>query len=278
MKIIFDNIFLKHKIEGHVENPERLRELLESVDKSDFIKPINGEEHLDLCHSEVYINKIKSLEGKGYLDMDTYYCEDTFKAACYSAGAAIQAAENQAFSIGRPPGHHALKDRAMGFCIFGNMAIAAKYLSGKEKKVAILDIDVHHGNGTQDLVKGDPRILFCSVHQTPFYPGTGLEGEENAINIPLPAGTSDDAYIRKLEEKFVPALHRFDPDYIGISAGFDSYFKDPMPNLGNMFYISSKTYKWIADLIKSYKYFFILEGGYNPTSVKEGVMFFMERL
>ena len=277
MKIIYDEIFLKHSNEQHVEKKDRLKLLLPELENYKVIKPTNGEDYLSLAHSNQYIELIKNLEGEGFLNPDTYYNEFTFEAACYSAGASIQAIEKQAFALTRPPGHHALQDNSMGFCIFSNMAIATKYLSNQGKKVAILDIDCHHGNGTQNAVIHDENILFCSFHQSPFYPGTGLENIDNCINIPIARGTGDEV-IDKLEKEFIPKLNKFQPDYIGVSAGFDSYYKDKHPVLGNDLNITEKTFEWVADLVKSYKHFFLLEGGYQPISIKEGVLYFIENL
>jgi acetoin utilization deacetylase AcuC-like enzyme len=289
MKVIFDEVYLEHDNPLHIENAGRLSLILEELSSKDFIKPENGEKSLSLCHSADYVSRIRKLKGSGFIPEanlsslyddetgDTYYNEKTFKAACYAAGGAVKASERQGFALVRPPGHHARKNRAAGLCIFNNMAIAAKRLSGQGKKTAILDIDCHHGDGTQELVEGDDNVLFCSFHQSPFYPGSGLRDEGNAVNIPLPAGSGDDVVIRKLEEKFVPRLEDFGADFIGVSAGFDSYYKDKTPELGNSLNVTEKTYAWVADLLSSYKKFFVLEGGYKPESVREGVLFFLSR-
>ncbi|MCX5785621.1 MAG: histone deacetylase [Elusimicrobia bacterium] len=274
MKLIFHPLFLKHELAGHPEKPERL-----SLLKLDnYVAAENGEKYLSLAHEAAYIKKIKGMSlaiaadattprsepGKAeHLDSDTYVSRDTYEAACYAAGAAVQAAGTGGFALTRPPGHHAPYG---GFCIFNNMAIAVKTAG---KRTFIIDWDAHHGNGTEALLKNDKNVMCFSTHQAPLYPWTGLRSRGNAINIPLKAGAGDEDYLRIVEKKLRPALEAFQPELVGVSAGFDSYYKDAgmLTNLR----LTQKSYEAVCKAIARYKVFFLLEGGYNPESVKDGV-------
>lgn len=272
MDVFYDEIFLKHDTgKMHPENAGRLGPLLESLDKKLLKKPRNGEEFLTLAHTSEYIDKVKHVcnEG-GTLDIDTPVSKDSYKAACFAVGATIDASENRGFALVRPPGHHAFADRGSGFCIFNNMAIAALKLAEK-KKVFILDIDVHHGNGTEELVLDKPNIKFLSIHQNPLYPGTGLKNRgKNVINLPLPPGTGDKEYIKVLESNVKPEIEKFKPDVIGVSAGFDAYHLDQGSVASNALVLTKKSYEAIRKLLKPYNSFYALEGGYNPQSILEG--------
>lgn len=273
MEIIFNKIFLEHNTGIHPENKNRFS-LFKSL-KDTELK--SGEKHLKLGHTKEYIEHVKqSCKMEQPLDPDTPTCKKSYEAACYAVSASILASKKQAFALVRPPGHHATRDRGMGFCIFNNMAITAKYNAKQNKKIFILDIDIHHGNGTEDIIKGDKNILYASIHQNPLYPGTGLKSTENCINIPLPPGIRDEQYIKALETHIAPAIRKFNPDIIGVSAGFDAYYKDAGYVAGNYFFLTGKTYKRIKQLLEQYKVFYVLEGGYNPESVYEGVKFFID--
>ena len=276
MEIIYNKIFLRHKVPFHPENPERLSLFRDLKDS----KIENGEEFLKFAHAKEYIQLVKkSSENGAPLDLDTYTNESSYEVACYAVGATIKAAEKNAFALVRPPGHHARKNSAMGFCIFNNIAIAAKYLASQGKNVFVADIDLHHGNGTEEIVQNEKNIQYFSIHQNPCYPGTGLRKQGNAINIPVPYETNDKEYIRILEKEFKPALENFNPDIVAVSAGFDSYYLD-LDSLGEGlgFSITLKSFGKFAEIIKPYRKFFALEGGYRPETVKECVDFFRAEL
>jgi len=273
MKLTYNKIFLEHETGNNPENKDRLRFFKNLPDT----KIENGEQYLRLVHSPPYVNFIKRCCEQGQsIDGDTILSKKSFEVACYAVGAAIQAAKENGFALVRPPGHHASKNKGAGFCVFNNIAIATKYLLEHGKKVFILDFDLHHGNGTQDIFLGEENVMYLSLHQSPQYPGTGLKSEKNCINIPLKFGTGDEEYISHLEEKLVPALEKFKPDVVAVSAGFDGYHKD-LGYLGKDvgFKLTTKSYEKIKEILSSYKTFYVLEGGYNPESIKEGVEIFI---
>ena len=269
MKLIYNKVFLEHNTGNHPENKERLKHFFKLPDT----KIESGEKYLRLAHSQKYIDIVKSAsEKEWFLDSDTQLSKESYKVACYAVGATIMASEKNAFALVRPPGHHAMSDQGMGFCIFNNMAIAALHLLENKKRVFVLDIDVHHGNGTEQILLNKKNLIYCSLHQIYSYPGSGFNSHNNCINIPLPLGTEDKEYIEKIDRFVKPRLEEFNPDIVGVSAGFDSYYKDfryMNPIVG--FKLTEKSYKEIKTMINGYDHFFVLEGGYNPESVKEGV-------
>jgi acetoin utilization deacetylase AcuC-like enzyme len=187
------------------------------------------------CHDEAYVALLRSIRESTWLDGDTPASQTSFEAALLSAGAAIEAVERSGFALARPPGHHALPERAMGFCLLNNAAIAVRHAQTELglERVAILDWDVHHGNGTQAIFWSDPGVFYASLHEWPFYPGTGgpTEQTETVLNVPMSAGSGDEEYLHAFDHTVAPALERFRPDLLIVSAGFDAHVDDPLAGM-----------------------------------------------
>ena len=247
---------------------------------------------LSLVHSEWHIANVREVaEGDGgWLDADTAVSVGSYQAALYAAGGVIEATEavmqgavDNAFALVRPPGHHAVSQRAMGFCLFNNIAIAARYALAKHnlERIAIIDFDVHHGNGTQESFYHDPQVLYLSTHESPFYPGTGSIGETGrdeargtTVNIPLPASCGDNEYLSVFEQIVVPTVRRFDPQLIMVSAGYDAHWADGLA----MMQVSVTGFVRMVRIIKELatelcggKLVLTLEGGYNLNALASSV-------
>ena len=272
----------------HPERPERVEAVRLGIEGSgldvvDIEAPPIDRRDLALVHDPAYISMIEGfcLRGGGALDMDTVVSAESWEAALRSAGA-VKVLIDQlrteddatGFAVTRPPGHHALRSQAMGFCIFNNVAVAAMVLRSGGERVAILDWDVHHGNGTQGIVGPDPEILYVSIHQSPFYPFNGLvsdvdtDAKGTTINVPVPAGTGGDAYRRAWGEIVMPVMSQFQPDWVLVSAGFDAHVDDFLASLR----LEASDYGWmakrLAELHPPERTVFALEGGYDLTALR----------
>lgn len=305
-KIFIDSLFLEHQTGYyHPEVPERLIAIQQELESKNLIskfKSLNQrfakKEEIELVHNKFYIDYVEQLckKGGGYLDGDTPVSKESYKAAILAVGSGLEAVEEvlenktkRVLLLLRPPGHHSLKSRGMGFCVFNNIAIAARYALKKGlRKIAILDWDVHHGNGTQDEFYKEKEILFISIHQYPFYPGTGSmdevgigEGEGFTLNIPMQRGSTDSDYKKAFENKIIPKLSEYEPEIILISAGFDAHKNDPLGGIE----LSTSMYEWMTEKIVSFanqccegRVISFLEGGYSLPDLAESVRIHSEVL
>jgi acetoin utilization deacetylase AcuC-like enzyme len=313
--IIKDDRYLEHNAgEGHPESPNRLRVIHELIQKEfpglPLVQPRPATpDELALVHDPFYIQMVAGTEGKlhSQLDPDTGTSARSYEIARLAAGGLLEAVDailtsahntnpprpplskgggsslSSVFAFVRPPGHHAESDRAMGFCLFNNVAIAAAYAKEKYglKRILIVDWDLHHGNGTQHSFYDDPSVLYFSSHQYPYYPGSGNydqvgtgAGEGFTVNAPFPTGFGDDEFIRVYSEVLKPIALEYKPELVLVSAGFDPYVKDPLGGMGvtgDGFGALASIVRDVAEKTCGGRVLLTLEGGYNPDGLREGV-------
>ena len=290
---------------GHPERPDRLRASLAALQQSDVweqllpIEPTPASvDQIAYAHNPAYSEHIRlHCEREIPLTYDTTVCHESFDIALLSTGGVLRAADavatgvvKNAFAMVRPPGHHATPGQSMGFCLFNNIAVTARYLQREHGigKVAIVDWDVHHGNGTQDIFYQDDSVFFFSIHQSPLYPGTGSSRERGSgeahgttLNVPVPPGSGDDTYIKVFTDTLIPALRDFSPEFLLISAGFDAHYLDPLAGTEvtvDGFATLTELMVAFAEDATSGRVISALEGGYSLEGVSESVVAHVEQL
>ena len=295
MLFLTDERFLEHVAgKKHPESPARLEAVWKGLDNlflgDDLVRiepRVATETELLRCHPIEHIQALEALDadGGGRMDPDTAISAGSWGAARLAAGSGLSAVEaltqteaETAFCAIRPPGHHATPDRSMGFCLINNIAITAASLIAKGKKVAVIDIDAHHGNGTQEIFYSNPRVLMISIHQWPLYPGTGseaekgeLEGEGFTVNVPLPPGATGSTYRLAFDKIVVPLVEDFQPDWVLVSAGFDAHREDPLTDMGLTSGDFADLTLNLFNLAPKNRCIFFLEGGYNLQALTDSV-------
>ncbi len=294
--IVADERYLNHETGEHVETPDRLRAIHRMLDETGLRKKLLSipprfaiKEEIAINHDPSYMERLSKM-GESNLDADTVLSARSFETALLAVGgglnlvdAVLKGEVESGFALLRPPGHHAERERGMGFCLFNNIAIAARHLinAHRLKRIAIVDWDLHHGNGTEHSFYGEKEVLYLSIHQHPCYPGTGSfhdigegEGEGFNINLPISAGVGDDGYIKAFQNLFLPIMRAYEPEIILISAGFDSHLLDPLGGMevsATGFGEMTRLLAEAADELCNGRSAFFLEGGYSLKGLSESV-------